>query len=107
MARRFLALFCVFGGMMDIYSTERWKQKRKRILRRDGYRCQECRKYGKITEATIVHHIKEVEDYPELAWENDNLESVCMACHNRIHRDKGAKALEKQRYYKGSQRGMA
>lgn len=71
------------------YRSAKWKQKRARILRRDAYMCQRCRRYGKITDATIVHHIKEVDAYPELAWKDDNLESLCMKCHNIMHPEKG------------------
>lgn len=72
-----------------LYNSKRWKMKRQYILHRDGYLCQECRKYGKNTEAKIVHHIKEVEDHPELALINSNLVSVCASCHNKIHPEKG------------------
>lgn len=72
-----------------LYNSKRWKNKRQYILSRDGYTCQECRKYGKNTEAKIVHHIKEVEDHPELSLTNSNLVSVCASCHNKIHPEKG------------------
>lgn len=71
------------------YNSKRWREKSRRILRRDGYVCQECRKYGRKTEATIVHHIKHVDEYPELAWDNNNLISLCTACHNKMHPEKG------------------
>ena len=87
--------------MDEIYKSEKWKRKRAHILKRDQYQCKECRKYGKLTPAKIVHHIKEIEDYPELAWDDSNLESVCMACHNRLHKETGAKSLERQKYYRG------
>lgn len=56
---------------------------------RDGYMCQRCKKYGKQVEGTIVHHIKEADEYPELSWNIDNMETVCMACHNKLHPEKG------------------
>jgi 5-methylcytosine-specific restriction enzyme A len=71
------------------YNTKAWKKKRLYILNRDGYLCQECRKYGRNTEAKIVHHIIEVEDQPELKLKNDNLISVCPSCHNKEHPEKG------------------
>ncbi|WP_405083185.1 HNH endonuclease [Paenibacillus chitinolyticus] len=36
-----------------------------------------------------MHHIKELERYPELGLSLDNLESVCTSCHNKLHREKG------------------
>ena len=74
------------------YTSARWKHKRDKILRRDGYKCVKCKRYGKSVEAKIVHHIKEADAFPELAWEDNNLESVCMACHNRLHPEKGIAA---------------
>lgn len=74
------------------YKGSRWKRKRQEILRRDGYVCVECKKYGRFREAFTVHHIKPVEVYPELAYINSNLESVCQACHNRLHPEKAGKA---------------
>ena len=71
------------------YRSHAWKRKRAVILRRDGYQCQDCKKYGKSTEAVTVHHIQHLEDHPELALQNDNLISLCTACHNRRHPEKG------------------
>lgn len=81
----------VLKDMFD-YTCEKWKRKRKKILKRDGYQCVRCRRYGKSVEAKIVHHIKEADLYPELAWTDSNLESVCMACHNKLHPEKAAAA---------------
>lgn len=73
------------------YKTAKWRRKRAAILRRDGYRCVECRKYGRATAATQVHHIRELEESPELAFADANLESLCGACHNRKHPGKGGR----------------
>lgn len=71
------------------YTSKRWRRKRRYILARDGFLCQECKKYGKNTDAKIVHHIKEIEDYPELSMRDSNLISVCASCHNKLHPEKG------------------
>ena len=74
-----------------------WKKKRAAILKRDGYLCVECRRYGRHDanglpiRATLVHHIVEVEDAPELALTDSNLVSLCDACHNRAHPDRAEK----------------
>lgn len=70
------------------YNGKKWKHKRECILRRDGYLCQKCRKYGRIVEAQTVHHIKHVDKYPELAYEDNNLVSLCNKCHNKEHPEK-------------------
>lgn len=85
--------------MENFYKSAKWIAKRKKILRRDNYQCQECRKYGKLTQAVYVHHIKHLEDYPDLALVDSNLESVCLPCHNKLHPEKGTKSLQQKRGY--------
>jgi 5-methylcytosine-specific restriction enzyme A len=81
------------GGWKNLsnpfYRSTKWKKKRERILKRDKYLCQECLKYGRNTEANVVHHIIEIEDEPGLKLESTNLVSVCRSCHNKIHPEKG------------------
>lgn len=69
--------------MFDYYGN-RWKKKRKKILRLDGYICQVAKRYGRTEEATVVHHIYPVDEYPEYAWEDWNLISVSLATHNKL-----------------------
>lgn len=71
------------------YNSKEWIKCRKMVLMRDRYLCRECFKKKKIVKADVVHHIKELVDYPELALILNNLESLCHACHNNIHADKG------------------
>ena len=70
---------------MNFYNTKKWKEKRLKILRRDKYICVECKRYGKITEATTFHHIYPYELYPELRLNTNNLISLCEKCHNEMH----------------------
>lgn len=70
------------AGFMN---TKKWQRKRDSILRRDGYTCQLCKRYGKMTGARHVHHIFPWEFYPELTYESWNLISLCQNCHNRMH----------------------
>lgn len=82
------------------YNSAAWKHKRMKILERDHYECQDCRKRlekaagngiklegrdRKIWPAEEVHHIKELREYPELALADDNLISLCARCHNLRH----------------------
>ena len=75
--------------MSDPHKTYKWRQKAQRILRRDHYQCQICKQYGITREATEVHHVKPWERYPELAYTDSNLISLCHACHNKQHPEKG------------------
>lgn len=73
----------------EFYHSPKWLRRRDMILRRDGYRCQECKRYGRITQATTVHHILHLEDRPDLAYDPANLVSLCLKCHNKAHPEKG------------------
>lgn len=73
----------------DFYTSKRWIKKREMILRRDNYQCQHCKRYGRTVQATVVHHIQHYDDHPELALISSNLISLCSACHNRQHPEKG------------------
>ena len=72
-------------GIKGFYRTYTWKKKRVQILARDKNACQECRKKGKYSKAELVHHIKHLQDEPALALTDDNLESVCKECHEKLH----------------------
>ncbi|OCA84495.1 alpha/beta hydrolase [Bacillus sp. FJAT-27225] len=81
------------------YDSPDWKRKREHIKQRDNYECQECKRQGSVTIdmneyserakrkkiALVVDHIKELEDHPELALDDDNLETLCVKCHNIKH----------------------
>jgi len=69
----------------DFHKTTKWKSKRLKILKRDEYMCRECKRYGKTTEATTVHHIYPLEQRPELGLNSNNLISLCSKCHNKMH----------------------
>lgn len=73
------------------YNSVAWKKVRTMALIRDNYLCQECMRKKKIKPADMVHHIKELEDYPDLGLVLENLESLCNPCHNGEHPDRGSK----------------
>lgn len=96
----------------QIYNSTRWQQVRDRVLIRDRYECQDCvkrlqkaaeigeRLFGeeaKIRRATQVHHIKELKVYPDLAFEEDNLISLCTQCHNIRHGRQPTRFVKKKK----------
>lgn len=77
------------------YKSARHKAWREKVLRRAGYLCEECRRYGRVdakglpVAATTAHHIQHLEDRPDLAYSLDNGRALCARCHNEAHPEKG------------------
>jgi thymidylate synthase (FAD) len=59
------------------------KYARQTILKEKGGVCIECGS----TEKLHCHHIKTVKEYPELAYDMDNIELLCSSCHSRHHHE--------------------
>lgn len=57
--------------------------------------CQEAKRYGQYEEATTVHHIYPIEEYPELAYADWNLISVSDRRHDTFHDRITGKMTEK------------
>src|SRR5699024_3879741 len=60
---------------------------RQIVLKRDKYERQHCKENGKVTKQHTVNeldmeHIKPLETHPHLAYELDNLMTLCVNCHN-------------------------
>lgn len=77
--------------MID-HAGARWRRLRATVLRRDGYRCRECARYGKRVDATTAHHVWPEETHPDLAWRSQCLISLCSSCHDAMH-DRGTRCL--------------
>jgi len=73
------------------YNSAAWKAARLVVLQRDHHLCQPClrKPVPKITPADAVHHVKPLDEAPDLALNLDKLESICGACHNKEHPEKG------------------
>lgn len=55
------------------WKYDRW---RKKVLDRDGHKCVKCGS----TENLTVDHIKPIVQYPELAYEVSNGQTLCEGC---------------------------
>ena len=66
------------------YSSKRWKNTQAAYMASQHYICERC---GNM--ARIVHHIKYISPInihdPNITLCWDNLEALCMDCHNREH----------------------
>lgn len=66
------------------YNSPKWRRKRLKILRLDGYKCRVAAMFGRTEEAVVVHHIYPAEIYPEYAFCDWNLIGVSKASHNKL-----------------------
>ena len=79
------------GGFAMDYKSPRWRRVRARVLRRDRFLCRECARYGVNAPASVVHHVWPTDDFPQWAWDERIMISLCPACHERMHeRSSGA-----------------
>ncbi|WP_407372342.1 HNH endonuclease [Carnobacterium sp.] len=76
----------------NFYQSQTWRNKRKAILKRDNNECQVAKSTGGVDkDKLIVHHVKPLEYFPELAMDDSNLITVSHRVHNIIHGLKVAK----------------
>ncbi|MGX9390525.1 HNH endonuclease [Nitrobacteraceae bacterium UC4449_H16] len=64
-----------------LYSTQRWQALRLSQLIRKPL-CERCEGRGRITPATVCHHIKAHRGDEVLFFDPDNLSSSCADCHD-------------------------
>ena len=62
------------------YLSKEWKVKRKEILKRDNYLCQECLRNKNITPGDTVDHIIP-RSMGGKDLDNNNLETLCRKHH--------------------------
>lgn len=96
------------NNMHAFYIGKIWREKRIYIIDRDHYECQACKKKGKIkilklnannkNERAYVHHKKNLKEYPELALDNNNLETLCFNCHEEEHKDERKRFQTKEKF---------
>lgn len=76
----------------------RWQSLRARVLERDQYTCQECKRNGLVLH---VHHIRYSTKPNGMPWEVPMtwLVTLCEGCHDEYHRThlaEGAKYMRKR-----------
>ncbi len=78
----------------EIYDTQRWRTLRDCKFA-DQPICERCLERGIVTPADEIHHRVSFMSVPAgseriaLAFDYDNLMSLCRACHQDIHREGG------------------
>lgn len=66
-----------------IYNSSRWQRVRAAKFKANPV-CEEC----DTALATSVHHKQPVDECPDLAFDPDNLMSVCEPCHTKLDRER-------------------
>lgn len=88
----------------EFYKSKEWQRTREAYLEKCGRWCERCKAKGIYEPAKIVHHKVYLNqgNYkdPSVAFNLDNLEALCQACHNDEHISKN-----KERRYKVDEAG--
>ena len=72
-----------------IRHSTRWARVREQALQRDFYLCRLCLEQGYINHNSLeVHHITKIEENESLAYELDNLITLCQQHHMEVEDDR-------------------
>jgi 5-methylcytosine-specific restriction endonuclease McrA len=90
-------------AMSRFYDKVAWRKLRKRIVARDNYRCVVCHAYVGGVGAARVDHITTIQAAPSRALDPTNLRTLCAACDNQGHSEKGysARSTRVERFVQG------
>jgi len=71
-----------------------WDKRRRKVIQRDGWECQNCNTIPEATGNTAfhVHHVKPISEGGGHAYEN--LITLCEGCHHEIHSEQDGPLLE-------------
>ena len=64
-----------------LYKGARWRKLRAAVLAATPC-CRRCRDMGRVTAATVVHHVRAHKGDEALFFDRSNLEAVCKPCHD-------------------------
>jgi len=66
------------------YTKKKWINFAKQIFERDNWTCQDCSKQGGQLNA---HHILPWAGNPNLIFDKDNIITLCVSCHTKLHQE--------------------
>ncbi|WP_341873041.1 HNH endonuclease [Enterococcus faecalis] len=74
------------------YKSKVWRKCREGYIKSVGGLCERCIKNNKIVQGYIVHHKKHLTEEtihdPMISLSWNNLEYLCLDCHNKEHFEK-------------------
>ena len=68
------------------YSSEGWIRHRSKCLTEANYQCQLCKRQGRVTPATEVHHKVPIRVDWSKRLDEHNLIALCHRCHMEAHK---------------------
>src|SRR5262249_25486826 len=71
------------GAYSHLYKLSKWRAVRRRVLSEHPL-CTKCLANKRITLASIVDHITPHAGNMELFWDPNNMQPLCVHCHNSI-----------------------
>ena len=86
------------NNVHEFYVSPVWRRMQAQILKENHFECERCKKKGLVVKATTVHHRKYLRQYPELALDPNNLESICKRCHYNEHHRKKPEFTNQERW---------
>lgn len=66
----------------DQYNSPQWQKKRLEIMRRDNWKCLNCKTTFK---ALHIHHLYYEKDTKIWEYDNECYVTLCEDCHEQIH----------------------
>ena len=73
----------------SFYESRTWRHVREAYAESQHGLCERCAKNGRITPGVIVHHKEHLTpenvNDPKKTYGWDNLELLCLECHNAVH----------------------
>lgn len=83
------------GKAEEFYNDRAWRNLSKKIIDENHGECLMCKAEKILTSATLVHHVRHLKEFPELAYsrtykaddgtEQMQLMPLCHDCHEKIH----------------------
>jgi len=71
------------------YNSQKWRKVSRLFLQSKYYICERCGGVGEVAHHKIYLDRWNVHN-PEIALNTDNLECLCLACHNSEHGETGS-----------------
>ena len=83
------------NDLSQFYNSTGWRNLSKYVIHKFNNECYKCKTLKKYAPAEVVHHVRQLKRYPELAYKltyiDDNhieqlqLIPLCRECHEREH----------------------